>query len=82
LAWAQGIAKFVQRKTGIEVQTLVRVAATQDVVWLQRYPGLAEYEKALEQIQSDAEYWGYVKDAETKGFFDTPNVEAGIWREL
>jgi hypothetical protein len=33
-------------------------------------------------MQSDAEYWGYIKDAEAKGFFDTPNVEAGIWREV
>ena len=82
LAWAQGIAKFVQKKTGIEVQTLVRVGATQDIVWLSRYPGLAAYEKSLEQMQSDAEYWAYLKDAEAKGFFDTPNVEAGIWREI
>ncbi len=82
MAWAQGIAKFVHKKTGIEVQTLARVGATQDIVWLQRFPSLAAYEKSLEQMQSDTEYWTYVKDAEAKGFFDTPNLEAGIWREL
>ena len=82
LAWAQGIAKFVQKKTGIEVQALARVGATQDIVWLQQYPGLEAYEKSLEKVQSDAEYWAYIKEAEAKGFFDTPNVEAGIWREI
>jgi len=82
LAWAQGIAKVVQKKTGTEVQTFVRVGATQDVVWLSKHASLAAYEKALDQMQSDAEYWAYVKEAESKGFFDTPNLEAGIWRQL
>ena len=82
LAWAQGIAKFVQKKTGNEVQTFARVGATQDIVWLQQHASLAAYEKAAEQVQSDAEYWAYIKDAEAKGYFDTPNLEAGIWRQL
>ena len=82
VAWAQGIAKVVQKKTGVEVQTLARVGGTQDIVWLQQFPSLAAYEKSMEQVQSDTEYWAYIKDAEAKGFFDTPNVEAGIWREI
>src|SRR5881296_675800 len=38
VAWAVGIAKVVQKKTGVEVQTLARVGATQDIVWLQQFP--------------------------------------------
>ncbi len=82
LEWAQGIAEFVKKKTGNEIEVLVRVGATQDVVWLQRFPDLSAYEKSLEAVQSDPDYHARVKAAQDKGFFDTPNVEAGIWRQL
>jgi hypothetical protein len=76
--WAQAIAKYVTQKTRGEVEVLIRIGATQDVVWLQRFPDLAAFEKAQEMVQSDAGYWKRIKEAETKGFFDVPNLEAGI----
>ena len=82
LQWSEAIAKYVAQKTGGEVEVLVRIGATQDVVWLQRFPDLAAFEKAEEKVQSDAGYWKRIKEAETKGFFDVLNVEAGIWRGL
>lgn len=82
LGWAQEIAKFVQKKTGNEVEVLARTGATQDIVWLQRFQDLASYEKGQESIQSDPEYWKRIKEAESKGLFDVPKVEAGIWRKL
>jgi hypothetical protein len=82
LAWAESIAKYVQKKTGTEVQAFARVGATHDVVWLQQHASLAEFEKVREQLQSDREYWGYIKDAQAKGLFDTPNIEEGLWRRL
>ncbi len=82
LAWANEIAEFVKKKTGNEIEVLVRVGATQDIVWLQRFPDLSAYEKSFESIQSDPDYQAKVKKAQNKGFFDSPNVEAGIWRSL
>ena len=82
LEWAKDIASFVHKRTGIEVQALLRVGATQDVVWLQRFPDLATYEKSQEAVQGDPTYWTRIKEAQSKGFFDTPTVEAGIWRQL
>ncbi len=82
LAWANEIAEFVKKKTGNEIEVLVRVGATQDIVWLQRFPDLSAYEKSLESIQSDPEYQALIRKAQDKGFFDTPNVESGIWRSL
>lgn len=82
LGWAQEIAKFVQKKTGNEVEVLARTGATQDIVWLQRFQDLASYEKFAEAVQSDPEYWKRIKQAEDKGLFDLPNVESGIWRKL
>ena len=82
LEWSQSIAEFVKKKTGNEIEVLVRMGATADIVWLQRFPDLAAYEKSQEQVQSDPEYQAQIKAAEAKGFFDTPNVEAGIWRQL
>src|SRR5262249_46103539 len=48
LEWAHEIAALVKRKTGNEVEVLVRIGATQDVVWLQRFQDLAAYGKATE----------------------------------
>ncbi len=82
MEFAQEIAGLVQKKTGNEIEVLARVGATQDIVWLQRFPDLAAYEKSLEAVQSDPEYWAKVKQAESKGLFDMPNLETGIWRTL
>lgn len=82
LEWAHGIAAFVKRKTGNEVEVLVRMGATQDVVWLQRFPDLAAYGKSLESVQADPEYQAQVKGAQDKGYFDGVTVEGGIWRQL
>jgi hypothetical protein len=82
LEWAHSIGALVKKRTGNEVEVLVRVGATQDVVWLQRFSDLASYGKSLEAIQSDLEYQAQVKTAQDKGFFDGPSVEAGIWRLL
>jgi hypothetical protein len=82
MEFAHEIASFVQSKTGNEIEVLVRVGATQDIVWLQRFPDLAAYEKSSEAVQSDPEYWAKVKQAESQGLFDTPNLESGIWRTL
>jgi hypothetical protein len=51
-------------------------------VWLQRFQDLSTYEKSLEAVQSDPEYQARVKKAQSKEFFDSPNIEAGIWRQL
>ena len=80
--WSHGIAAFVKKKTGNQVDVLVRIGATQDVVWLQRFPDLAAYEKAFTAMQADAEYHSLVKSAQDKGYFDPVNLEAGIWRQL
>ena len=82
LEWSQSIAEFVKKKTGNEVEVLARMGATQDIVWLQRFQDLAAYEKSQESVQSDPEYQAQIKTAEAKGFFDTLNIEAGIWRQL
>jgi hypothetical protein len=82
LEWAHAIAAYVKKKTGNEVEVLVRMGATQDVVWLQRFSDLAAYGKSLDAIQSDPGYQSRVKAAQNKGFFDAPSVEAGIWRLL
>ena len=82
LGWAQGIAAFVNKKTGNQVEVLARIGATQDIVWLQRFPDLSAYEKSQEAVQSDPAYQAQVKEAQDKGFFDAPTIEAGIWRQL
>ena len=82
LEWAHEIAAFVKNKTGNEVEVLVRMGATQDIVWLQRFQELSAYEKSLEAVQSDPDYQARIKKAQSKEFFDFPNVEAGIWRQL
>ena len=82
LEWAHSIAALVKKRTGNEVEVLVRVGATQDVVWMQRIPDHARYGESIEAIQSDLEYQAQVKAAQDKGFFDTPSVESGIWRLL
>ena len=82
LEWSQSIASFVQKKTGNEVEVLARMGATADIVWLQRFPDLVTYEKSQEAVQSDPDYQARIKEAEAKGFFDQPNIEAGIWRQL
>jgi hypothetical protein len=81
LEWSHGIAAFVKRKTGGDVEVLVRIGATQDVVWLQRFPDLAAYGKAFETMQSDGEYHAQVKAAQDRGYFDGLTVEAGIWHK-
>jgi hypothetical protein len=40
LAWANEVAEFVKKKTGNEIEVLMRIGATQDIVWLQRFPDL------------------------------------------
>ena len=82
LEWAHEIAAFVKKKTKNDVEVLVRMGATQDIVWLQRFQDLSAYEKALDAVQSDPDYQARVKQAQSKEFFDSPNVEAGIWRQL
>ncbi len=82
LEWAHEIAAFVKNKTGNEVEVLVRMGATQDIVWLQRFQDLAAYEKAMEAVQSDPDYQARVKKAQSNEFFDSPNIEAGIWRQF
>ena len=82
LEWAHEIAAFVKQKTGNEIEVLARVGATQDVVWLQRFPDLSAYEKSLGEVQSDPEYQAKVRAAQDKGFFDGPNIESGIWRGI
>jgi hypothetical protein len=81
LEWSHGIAAFVKRKTGGAVEVLVRIGATQDVVWLQRFPDLAAYGKAFETMQSDGEYHAQVKVAQDRGYFDNATIEAGIWHQ-
>lgn len=82
LEWAHSIAALVKKKTGNEVEVLVRVGATQDVVWLQRFSDLASYGKSQEAMQSDPEYQAQVKAVQDKGLFDSLSVEAGIWRVI
>ena len=82
LEWAHEIAAFVKKKTKNDVEVLVRMGATQDIVWLQRFQDLSTYEKALEAVRSDPDYQARVKKAQSKDFFDSPNIEAGIWRQL
>jgi hypothetical protein len=45
LAWAHSIGALVKKRTGNEIEVLVRVGATRDVVWLQRFSDLASYGK-------------------------------------
>jgi hypothetical protein len=82
LTWAREIAAYIREKTGSKIEVLARMGATQDIVWLQRFPDLAAYDKSLTEVQADPGYQKLVKEAQDKGFFDTPNVEAGIWREI
>jgi hypothetical protein len=82
LAWAAAIGALVKKKAGVDMEVLVRMGATQDIVWSQRYADLASYGKALEAIQADPEYQAQVKVAQDKGFFDLTTLEAGIWRVL
>ena len=82
LEWAHATAAFVKRKTGNEVEVLVRMGSTQDVVWLQRFPDLAAYGKGMETMQGDPEYQAQVRGAQDKGYFDGATVESGIWRQL
>ena len=80
LEWANAIGAYVKKKTGNEVEVLVRIGATQDVVWLSRHSNLAAFEKWLEALQSDPEYHSQIRAVEDKGLFDALSVEAGIWR--
>jgi hypothetical protein len=80
LEWAHAIAAYVKKKTGNEVEVLVRIGATQDVVWLSRHADLGAFEKWLEAMQSDPEYHSRIKAVEDKGLFDALSLEAGIWR--
>lgn len=82
LEWAHGIAALVKRKTGNDVEVLVRMGATQDVVWLQRFQDLAAYGKGMEAMQADPEYQASVKGAQDKGYFDVATLESGIWRQV
>jgi hypothetical protein len=72
----------VKKKTGNEVEVLVRVGATQDVVWLQRFADLAAYGKAMDAMQLDPEYNAQIRVAQERGYFESATVEAGIWRQL
>lgn len=81
LEWAHGVAAFVKRKTARDIEVLVRIGATQDVVWLQRFADLGAYEKAMQSMQADPEYHAQVKAAQDKGYFDGLTIEAGIWRQ-
>jgi hypothetical protein len=58
------------------------MGATQDIVWLQRFQDLSAYEKSLEAVRSDPDYQARVKKAQSREFFDFPNIEAGIWRQF
>jgi hypothetical protein len=80
LEWANAIGAYVKKKTGNEVEVLVRIGATQDVVWLSRHSNLAAFEKWQETIQSDPEYHSRIKAVQDKGLFDALSIEAGIWR--
>src|SRR5262245_47232917 len=82
LEWAHAIAAYVKKKTGNEVEVLIRIGATQDVVWLQRFSDLAAYGKSLDVMQSDPEYHAQIKAVQDKGLFDAASVEGGIWRVL
>jgi hypothetical protein len=82
LEWAHEIAGFIKKKTGNDVEVLARIGATQDIVWLQRFQDLSAYEKSLGAVQSDPDYQARVNKAQSKGYFDSPNVEAGIWRQF
>jgi hypothetical protein len=82
LEWAHSIAAFIKKKTGNDLEVLVRVGATQDVVWLSRFTDLAAYDKSTMAVQADPEYQSRVKAAQDKGYFDGPTLEAGIWRAL
>ena len=82
LEWAHSIAAFIKKKTGNDLEVLVRIGATQDVVWLSRFSDLAAYEKSTEAVQSDPDYQARVKAAQDKGYFDGVSIEAGIWRQV
>jgi hypothetical protein len=82
LEWAHSTAAFIKKKTGNDLEVLVRIGATQDVVWLSRFSDLAAYEKSTEAVQSDPDYHARVKAAQDKGYFDSASVEAGIWRQV
>ena len=79
---ASSIEQIFESSPGNDIEVLVRMGATQDIVWLQRFQDLSAYEKSLEAVQSDPDYQARVKNAQSKEFFDSPNVEAGIWRQL
>jgi hypothetical protein len=81
LEWAHEIAAFIKTKTGNDVEVLVRIGGTQDIVWLQRFQDLSVYEKSIVAVQSDPDYQARVKKAQSKEYFDSANVEAGIWRQ-
>ena len=66
LTWAREIAAYIQEKTGNKIEVLARMGATQDIVWLQRFPDLGAYEKSLEAVQSDTGYQALVKDEKDK----------------
>jgi len=82
LEWAHEMATFVKNKTGNDVEVLVRMGATQDIVWLQRHQDISAYEKSFLAVQSDPDYQARVKQAQSKDYFDTVTVEAGIWRQI
>jgi len=82
LLWAQEIADWVKGKTGSEVEVMVRIGATQDVVWSQRFADLAAYGENLDAIQADPEYHAKVHAAQDAGLFAAGSVEGGIWRVL
>ena len=82
LEWAHEIAAFVKNKTGNEVEVLVRMGATQDIVWLQRFQDLSAYEQSRQAVQPDPDYQARDKNSQSKEFFDSPYIEAGIWRQF
>ena len=82
LEFAHSIGALIKKKTGNDLEVLVRMGATQDVVWLQRFSDLAAYEKSMQAVQADPDYQARVKVAQDKGYFDGATLEAGIWRQL
>ena len=82
LEWAHEIGAVGKNTARNDVEVRVRRGATQHSVWLQRFQDLSAYEKSLGAVRSDPDYQARVKKAQSREFFDSPNIEAGIWRQF
>jgi len=83
MAWAVKVRNYLRDKHGANVQLSRNIGGlAYQVHWVGTYPSLADFEKAMKQIEADEGYRSLLVEARQQGLFVGSSIVDSLYESI